>query len=85
MGVLELKVLTLTIRRTNVLLIHVATISITIIYNNISINILNNRIGENMYEEMNEIFLITTSPLIDYLILGAVGLVILWWVDANRK
>jgi hypothetical protein len=37
-----------------------------------------------MYEEMNEIFLFTTSPLIDYLILGAVGLVILWWADASR-
>ena len=36
-----------------------------------------------MYEEMNEIFLFTTSPLIDYLILGAVGLVILWWADAR--
>jgi hypothetical protein len=37
-----------------------------------------------MYEEMNEIILITTSPLIDYLILGVVGLVILWWADASR-
>ena len=62
-----------------------ATTYINISCINININLLNNRIGENMYEEMNEIFLITTSPLIDYLILGAVGLVILWWADANRK
>ena len=37
-----------------------------------------------MYEEMNEIFLFTTSPVIDYLILGAITLVILWWADASR-
>ena len=37
----------------------------------------------NMYEmELNmyeEIFLFTTNPITDYLILFAVGVVIIWW------
>jgi hypothetical protein len=55
----------------NVLFICMATISISIICSNISINILNNRIGENMYSFIDSNYF--------YLFMFIVSFIIIWW------